>query len=91
MFAHIRSQFNRTFETMMATDASNQAIAGILSQYHMFNGTKQLHSITYHAKTFIATHCNWPIHYEELFAIGDSLRKWQDCLINISVNYYADY
>ena len=35
--ASILTQFDRTFETTMETDASNLAIAAILSQYHIVN------------------------------------------------------
>ena len=56
--APILTQFDRTLKTIMKTDASNQAIAGILSQYHVVNGCKQLHSVEYHAKTLSATQRN---------------------------------
>ena len=67
----IITQFDRDLETIMETDASNQAIAGILSQYHKVNGAKQLHPVEYHAKTLSAAERNWPIHHKELFAIVD--------------------
>jgi len=75
----------------METDASNQAISGILSQYHIVNGVKQLHSTEYHAKTLDATQRNWPIHDKELFAIVDSVRKWRDWLVGVPVNVYTDH
>jgi len=75
----------------METDASNHAIAGILSQYHIVNGAKQLHPVAYHAKTVTETERNWPIHDKELFAILDSLRKWRDWLVGVSVNVYTDH
>jgi len=53
--APILTQFDRTLETIVETDASNQAISGILSQYHVSNGIKELHPIEYHAKTLTAT------------------------------------
>ena len=53
--APILTQFDRTLETIMETDTSNQAIAGILSQYHIVNGCKQLHPVEYHAKTLSST------------------------------------
>ena len=49
--APILTQSDRTLATIMETDASNQAIAGILSQYHIVNAAKQLHHVMYHAKT----------------------------------------
>ena len=60
--APILTQFDRIFETIIETDASNQAIAGMLSQYHVVNEWKQLHPDEYHAKTLSATQCNWPSH-----------------------------
>jgi len=42
----------------MENDASNQAMLSILSQYHIVNGVKQLHSCEYHAKTLDATQRN---------------------------------
>ena len=68
-------QFARTLETIMPTDASNQAIAGILSQYHIVNVAKQLHPVKYHAKTISAAECNWPIHDKELLVIVDSFQE----------------
>ena len=56
--APILTQFDRTLETIMETDASNQAIAGILSQYHIVNGAKQLHPVACHGKTLSAAERN---------------------------------
>ena len=75
----------------METDASNQAITGILSQYHVINGCKQLHPVVYHIKIFSATQCNWPIHDKELFSIVDCFQKWTDWLVGVKVNVYTDY
>jgi hypothetical protein len=75
----------------METDASNQAVSSILSQYHIVNGLKQLHPTEYHAKTLDATQQNWPIHDKELFAIIDSFRKWRDWLVGVPVNVYTDH
>ena len=70
--ATILTQFDHTLETIIETDASNQAIAGILSYYHIVNVANQLHRVEYHAKTLSAAQRNWPIHDKELFAIVDS-------------------
>ena len=75
----------------MKTDASNQAIAGILSQYHIVNAGKQLHPVEYHAKTLSAAQHNWPIHAKERFPIVDSFRKCRDWLVGVEVNVYTDY
>ena len=75
----------------METDASNQAIAGILSPYHVVNGCKQLHPVEYHAKTLSFTQRNWPIHDKELFPIVDCFWKWRDWLVGVKVNVYTDH
>ena len=75
----------------METDASNQAIAGILSQYYIVNRATQLHPIEYHAKTLSASQRNWPIHDTELLSIVDSFRKWRDWLVGVEVNIYTDH
>ena len=75
----------------METDASNQAIAGILSQYQAVNRCKQFHPVEYQAKTLSATQRNWPIHEKELFAIVDCFRKWRDWLVGVKVNVYIDH
>jgi len=73
--APILTQFDRCLETILETDVSNQAISGILLQYHILIGVKQLHPTEYKAKTLNATQRNWPIHDKELFAIVDSFYK----------------
>ena len=88
--ALILTQFDRTLATIMETDASNHAIAGILSQYHIVNRAKQLHPVEYHVKTLSTALRNWPIHENEVFAIVDSFRKWRDCLVGVVVNVYTD-
>ena len=89
--AGILTQFDRTHETMMETDASNQAIAGILSQYNVVNGCKHLHPVEYDAKILSSTQHNWPIHDKELFEIVDWFRKWRDWLVGVKVNVYTDH
>ena len=65
--APVLKPFDRELETIMETDASNQAIASVLSQYRTNkNGAKVLHPINHHAKTLSATERNWPIHDKEL-------------------------
>ena len=57
--APVLKPFDRELETIMETDASNQAIAGVLSQYWTNeNGAKVLHPIDHHAKTLSATKRN---------------------------------
>ena len=75
----------------METDASNQAIVGILSQYYVGNGCKQHCLVEYHSKTLSATQRNWPIHDKELFAIVDCFCKWRDWLVGVKLKVYIDY
>jgi len=91
MSAPILTQFDRSLDTIIETDTSNQAISGILSQYHITNGIKRLHPVEYYVKTLTATQRNWPIHDKELFAIVDSFRKWRDWLVTVHMNIYADH
>ena len=74
----------------METDASNQAVAGILSQYHIVKGAERLPSVEYHDRTLSAAQCNWPIYHKELFHIVDSFRKWKEWLVGVEVNVYTD-
>ena len=89
--APILTQFDRTLKTIVETDASNQAIAGILFQYQVVNRCKQLYPVEYHAKPLSSTQRNWPIHDKELFAIVNCFRKWRDWLVGVKVNIYIHY
>ena len=89
--APILTQFDRILETIMETDVSNQAIAGMLSQYYIINGVKQLHADEYHAKTLSTVPRNCPIHDNDLLAIVDWFRTCRDWLAGVEVNVYTDY
>ena len=89
--APVLRQFDRTLETIIETDASNQAIAGILSQSHNVNGAKQLHPVAYNAKMLCPAKRKWPMHDKELVAIVDRFWKWRDWLVGVEVNVYSDH
>ena len=55
MIAPILTQFHVTLEKIMETDASKQATAVILSQYHIDKVAMQLHPVVYLVKTLTAT------------------------------------
>ena len=74
----------------METDASHQALASILSQYHVVNGCKQLHSVVQHVKNLSATQRNWPVYNKELFTIVDCFLKQREWLVGIKMNVYID-
>ena len=88
--ACILTQFDRRVETSIDTDASNQAIGGILSQYHIVNRAKELHPVEYYANTLSAAQRNWHIYYKELLAFVDAFCKWRDWLVGVEVNIYTD-
>ena len=75
----------------METDASNQAIAGILSQFHVENEVNILHPVEYHSRTLSTSQRNWPIHDKELFAIVDCFKKWRNWLIGVPIDIYTDH
>ena len=89
--ASILAQFDPTLATIMETDTSSQAIAGILSQYQVVNVAKQVHPDAYHPKTLSAAQRNCPMHVKELVAILDSFQKWRDWLVGVEVHVYADH
>ena len=74
----------------METDGRSQAIADILSQYHVVNGCKHIHPVQCYANTLSAIQRNWAIHDKELFTIVDCFRKWRDWLVGGEVNVYTD-
>ena len=87
----ILRQFDRSLPTIMETDASNQAIAGILSQYHVENEVKILHPVEYHSRTLSTSQRNWPIHDKELFAIVDCFQQWRHWLIGLPIDVFTDH
>ena len=85
--------FHPNLQTIMETDASNQAIAGVLSQYVLTGGVRTLHPVDHHAKTLTTTERNWPIHDKELWAIVSCFRRWESWLKGLpsTINIYTDY
>ena len=75
----------------METDASNQAIASVLSQYSVNNGVKTLHPVDHHTKTLTATEWNWPIHDKERWAIVSCFRQWHSWLVGVHVQINTDH
>ena len=91
--APVPQPFDRDLETIMETDASNQAIAGVLLQYVINKGVKMLHPVDYHTKTLSATEHNWPIHDKELWAIVSCFRRWDSWLkgLTSTIQIYTDH
>ena len=87
-------QFDRSLPTIIETDASNQAISGVLSQgYPDPSCTNKLvrKLVDCHAKTLSEQQRNWPIHDKELWVIVSSLTKWQSWLSGLQFEVHTDH
>jgi hypothetical protein len=62
---------------VVETDASDYALAAILSQY---NAEEELHPIAFHSRTFSVTELNYDVHDKELLAIFEAFQKWRHYL-----------
>ena len=79
--APILAQWDRTLLTLLETDASNQAVAGVLSQLHPANpedptSKPEWKLVDCHATTLKESERNWPIHDKELWGIISSILHW---------------
>ena len=63
---------------MLETDASDFAIAGILSQY---NEQDLLHPVAFFSRQLTPPEANYEIHDKELLAIVASLGNWHHLLL----------
>ena len=92
--APIVVQFDPNRPTLLETDASNQAISGVLSQAHSDpNSTGKViwKLVDCHARTLTEQQHNWPIHDKELWAIVSSLAKWRSWLSGHPVEVHTDH
>ena len=92
--APVLVQFDRNRPTLIETDASNQAISGILSQGYptSLDSDKLVWKlVNCHAKTLSEQQRNWPIHDKELWAIVSSLTKWRSWLSGLHVEVHTDH
>jgi hypothetical protein len=86
----ILAHYNPDQETMLETDASDNVVAGVLSQH----GKDQLwHPIAYFSKTMALAERNYEIHDKELLAIVRSLEQWRAELEGLSskIQIYTDH
>ena len=65
--APVLSHFNPELPIILECDASNWAIAGILSQLDPSTG--KIHPVAYHARSMIPVELNYDIYDKELLAI----------------------
>ena len=57
----------------METDASDYALAAILSTY---TEDGELHPIAFHSRTFTSPELNYDVHDKELLAIFEAFTRW---------------
>jgi RNase H-like domain found in reverse transcriptase len=88
--APILAHFHPDRPTLLETDASDYAIAGILSQY---DDHHMLHPIAFRSRTLTPAERNYEIHDKELLAIRDCFAAWRQCLEGAShqVTVYTDH
>ena len=62
---------------VMETDASDYALAAILSAYDTEGA---LHPIAFHSHTFTSLELNYNVHNKELSAIFEAFKQWRHYL-----------
>jgi transposase InsO family protein len=75
--APVLGHFDPTKPIHLETDASDFAIAGILSQT---GDDGFLHPIAFHSRKMVPAECNYEIYDKELLAIVDSFKIWRHYL-----------
>ena len=58
---------------IVETDASDYALAAILSQY---TSDGELHPVAFHSRTFTSPKLNYDVHDKELLAIFEAFQHW---------------
>ena len=74
--APVLTHWNPDSPIVLETDASDSALAAILSTYI----GKELHPIAFHSRAFNTTEQNYDIHDKELLAIFEAFKKWRHYL-----------
>jgi hypothetical protein len=88
--APVLRHFNPKDPIVVECDASDYAIASILSQY---DDNGKLHPVAFHGRTMIAAELNYDIYDKELLAIVDSFRLWRQYLegAKYPIQVYTDH
>ena len=74
--APILTHWNPDAKILVETDASDYALAAIISTY--VDG--DIHPIAFHSRTFTSTELNYDVHDKELLAIFEAFQKWRHYL-----------
>jgi len=87
--APILTHFYPDRETVIETDASDFALACILSQ----SLGKRLHPVAFHSRKLKDAEPNYEIHDKELLAILEAFREWKHYLLGVDepVTVYTDH
>lgn len=76
--APILRHFHPDRQTIVETDASDYAIAAILSQVDP--ETQEIHPVTFHSRTMAPAELNYEIYDKELLAIFAAFKSWRSFL-----------
>ncbi|KAI7967784.1 hypothetical protein MJO29_001061 [Puccinia striiformis f. sp. tritici] len=85
--APILRHFDSSFHTMVETDASDYAIAGVLSQFSEAGVLSSKHPVAFESRKLKAGELNYEIHDKELLAIIYCLQKWRAYLFSVSTTF----
>ena len=80
--APILAHFDEGARTILETDSSNYAVAGVFSQHS--SKTNLFHPIAFESRKLQAAELNYAIHHKELLAIVYCLQKWRSYLLYLS-------
>jgi hypothetical protein len=79
---HIVWNFNTAFETVVDTDFSDLAAAGVLSQHFPEpDGSHVVHPLAFFSCKLTPTECNYGIGDKELLAIVVAFEEWRPHLL----------
>lgn len=72
--------FSESAQTLINTNASNYAVAGVISQFSLNN----FHPLDFESQNLQAAELNYKIHNKELLAIVYGLQKWQSYHLSLT-------
>ena len=89
--APILRHYNPEHPVILECDASDFAIAAILSQTD--STTKEIHPIAFHARTMLPAELNYDIYDKELLAIFEAFKQWRAYLEGVphQIMVYSDH
>ena len=87
--ADLLKQYDPSKQLVLETDASDQAIAGVLS----FEEGKQLFPLAFMSRTMVPAELNYEIHDKEMLAIVACFKEWRHYLEGaaLPIKVYTDH